>query len=213
MLRQVLRELRFHPSRFVATVIAIAISVAFMAGSSILVATETNGFQRLQSLPISTADVVVTLGPDADRAAVAKALTGVAGAEASEPSLSMTTTLRNGRATALTELIVLPSEPLRWSRIMEGRWPQAAGELALSRDAAKGLQARIGDRLETGYADTTFTVVGLTDEPKSWRRPPSPRRGTTPIRTPQPGSSRPPPAPIQPRWCRPSAPHSARSPT
>ena len=167
MLRQVLRELRFHPSRFVATVIAIAISVAFMAGSSILVATETNGFQRLQSLPISTADVVVTLGPDADRAAVAKALTGVAGAEASEPSLSMTTTLRNGRATALTELIVLPSEPLRWSRIMEGRWPQAAGELALSRDAAKGLQARIGDRLETGYADTTFTVVGLTDEPKS----------------------------------------------
>ena len=70
MLRQVLRELRFHPSRFVATVIAIAISVAFMAGSSILVATETNGFQRLQSLPISTADVVVTLGPDADRGAV-----------------------------------------------------------------------------------------------------------------------------------------------
>ena len=100
MLRQVLRELRFHPSRFVATVIAIAISVAFMAGSSILVATETNGFQRLQSLPISTADVVVTLGPDADRAAVAKALTGVAGAEASEPSLSMTTT-------AITVLLTL----------------------------------------------------------------------------------------------------------
>ncbi|MFT3860135.1 FtsX-like permease family protein [Micropruina sp.] len=167
MLRQVLRELRFHPSRFVATVIAIAISVAFMAGSSILVATETNGFQRLQSLPTSTADVVVTLGPDADRGAVAKALTGIAGAEAAEPSLSLTTPLRNGRATALTNLIVLPSEPLRWSRIMEGRWPQAAGELALSRDAANGLQARIDDRLETGYADVTFTVVGLTDEPKS----------------------------------------------
>ncbi len=167
MLRQVLRELRFHPSRFVATVIAIAISVAFMAGSSILVATETNGFQRLQSLPISTADVVVTLGPDADRAAVPQALAAVAGIEAAEPSLSMTTTLRNGRATALTGLIVLPSERLRWSRITDGRWPQAAGELALSRDAAKGLQARIGDRLETGYADMTFTVVGLTDEPRS----------------------------------------------
>ena len=167
MLRQVLRELRFHPSRFVATVIAIAISVAFMAGSSILVATETNGFQRLQSLPISTADVVVTLGPDADRAAVAKALPGVAGAEAAEPSLSTTTTLRNGRATALTGLIMLPSEPLRWSRIAEGRWPQAVGELALSKDAANGLQARIGDRIETGHTDFTFTLVGLTDEPKS----------------------------------------------
>ena len=167
MLRQVLRELRFHPSRFVATVIAIAISVAFMAGSSILVATETNGFQRLQSLPISRADVVVALGPDADRAAVRKALTRVTGAEAAEPSLTMTATLRNGRSTSLTDLIVLPSEPLRWSRITDGRWPRAAGELALSRAAADGLQARIGDRLETGYADVTFTVVGLTDEPKS----------------------------------------------
>ncbi len=167
MLRQVLRELRFHPSRFVATVIAIAISVAFMAGSSILVATETNGFQRLQSLPISTADVVVTLGPDADRAAVRKALTGVAGVEASEPSLTMTTTLRNGRATALTSLIALPSEPLRWSRIVEGHWPAAAGDVALSREAANGLQAGIGDRLETGYDNMTLTLVGLTDEPKS----------------------------------------------
>lgn len=167
MLRQVLRELRFHPSRFVATVIAIAISVAFMAGSSILVATETNGFQRLQSLPISTADVVVTLGPDTDRAAVRRALSGVAGVEAAEPALTMTTTLRNGPATAMTGLIALPSEPLRWSRIVEGRWPDAAGELALSRAAAGGLQARIGDRLETGYDDLAFTVVGLTDEPKS----------------------------------------------
>ncbi|MFT3971334.1 MAG: FtsX-like permease family protein [Micropruina sp.] len=166
MLRHVLRELRFHPSRFVATVIAIAISVAFLAGSSVLVATETNSFQRLQSLPISTADVVVTLGPDADRGAVRKALTGLAGVT-TEPSLTMTTTLRNGRASSLTNLIVLPSEPLRWSRMVDGRWPAAAGELALSQAAANGLQARIGDRLETGYADVTFTVVGLTDEPKS----------------------------------------------
>ena len=68
MLRQVVRELRFHPSRFIATVLAVAISVAFMAGSSILVATESNGMQRVQSLPISTADVVVSVGPDAGSA-------------------------------------------------------------------------------------------------------------------------------------------------
>ena len=40
MLKQALRELRFHPSRFVATLIAIAISVAFMVTSSIMVATQ-----------------------------------------------------------------------------------------------------------------------------------------------------------------------------
>ena len=167
MLRQVLRELRFHPSRFVATVIAIAISVAFMAGSSILVATESNGMQRVQSLPISTADVVVSVGPDADRAAVRKVLTGAPGVAVAEPGLTMTTSLRHDRASALTGLIGLPSEPLRWSRLAEGRWPQATGELALSRAAASGLNVSIGDRVETSYDDIAFTVVGLTDEPRS----------------------------------------------
>ena len=167
MLRQVLRELRFHPSRFVATVIAIAISVAFMAGSSILVATESNGMQRVQSLPISTADVVVSVGPDADRAAVRKVLTGAPGVAVPEPGLTMTTSLRHDRASALTGLIGLPSEPLRWSRLAEGRWPQATGELALSRAAASGLNVSIGDRVETSYDDIAFTVVGLTDEPRS----------------------------------------------
>ncbi|MFT4297551.1 MAG: FtsX-like permease family protein, partial [Micropruina sp.] len=167
MLRQVLRELRFHPSRFIATVIAIAISVAFMAGSSILVATENNGMQRLQSLSISTADVVVELGPDADHAAVRKVLTSAPGVVAAEPSLTMTTSLRHNRASALTGLIGVPSEALRWSHIVEGRWPQTAGELALSRAAANGLQVKVGDRVETSYDDIAFTVVGLTDEPNS----------------------------------------------
>ncbi len=167
MLRQVLRELRFHPSRFVATVIAIAISVAFMAGSSILVATENNGMQRLQSLPISTADVVVEVGPDADRGALAKALSGIAGVIAAEPSLTMTTSLRHDRSSELANLIGLPSEALRWSRVTEGRWPQTASEVSLSRATASGLRVGIGDRVETGYDDIAFTVVGLTDEPDS----------------------------------------------
>lgn len=74
MLRQVLRELRFHPSRFVATVVAIAISVAFMAGSSILVATEGNGIERQQSLPIAGADVVITVDDEAAVPAVREAV-------------------------------------------------------------------------------------------------------------------------------------------
>ncbi|MFT4217901.1 MAG: FtsX-like permease family protein [Micropruina sp.] len=167
MLRQVLRELRFHPSRFVATVIAIAISVAFMAGSSILVATESNGVQRLQSLPFAGADVVVELGPDAERAAVAKAVPGAAGVAVAEPSLTFVESLRHGETTQLTNLIGLPSEPLRWSEVTSGRWPQTATEVALSGAVARTLGVGIGDTLVASYQDVNLTVVGLTGEPNS----------------------------------------------
>ena len=170
MLRQVLRELRFHPSRFVATVIAIAISVAFMAGSSTLVATESNAAQHQQSLPIAGADVVLNLGPDvgrADRAALRAVLDSTAGVIAAEPSLTQTLGLRNGRSSLYANLIGVPSEPLRWSNVDQGRWPAAAGELALSRGAAGSLGVGIGDTVTSASDDAPFTVVGLTGEPNS----------------------------------------------
>ena len=170
MLRQVLRELKFHPSRFVATVIAIAISVAFMAGSSILVASESNAAQRQQSLPIAGADVVLTFDPDAgraDRAAVRALLGSAPGVVAAEPSLTQTFGLRNGRASLYANLIGVPSAPLRWSAVDQGRWPSAAGELALSRGAAGSLGVGIGDTVTSASDDAPFTVVGLTGEPNS----------------------------------------------
>ena len=166
MLRQVLRELRFHPSRFVATVVAIAISVAFMAGSSILVATEGNGIERQQSLPIAGADVVITVDDEAAVPAVREAVQNTPGIAAAEPSLTTTIGLRNGRTTLLTTLIGVPSEPLRWSSISQGRWPEAATEIVLSRGAAQSLGVAVGDSL-SAFGDTRFTVVGLTDEPRS----------------------------------------------
>ena len=170
MLRQVLRELRFHPSRFVATVIAIAISVAFMAGSSMLVATENNAAQRQQALPIAGADVVVTLGENAgraQRATLRSVLDSTPGVLAAEASLTQTYGLRHGRATLYAMLIGVPSEPFRWAAVEQGRWPDAAGELVLTRGAAGSLGVGVGDTVTSASDSATLTVVGLTGEPNS----------------------------------------------
>ena len=166
MLRQVLRELRFHPSRFVATVVAIAISVAFMAGSSVLVATEQNGVERQQSLPIAAADVVVTAG-EASPEAVRDALAGTAGVAAFEPSLVRYHSIRQGSVTALVTLIGLPSSNLRWSHVEQGRWPQRSGEITLTRGAAATLGVDVGQTVTAGGGEASYLVVGLTGEPNS----------------------------------------------
>ncbi|MCW5954761.1 MAG: ABC transporter permease, partial [Propionibacteriaceae bacterium] len=167
MLRQALRELRYHPSRFVATLVAIAISVAFMAGSSVIVATEQNGLERQQALPIAGADVVAQVGYDANSAGLSEVLTGLPEVAAAEPSLVTSDGLKHGSDFAYMNLIGLPSEPFRWSHLVDGRWPEGTGEITLTRGAAAGLEVAVGDTLGSSLDDVSYTVVGLTGEPNS----------------------------------------------
>ena len=60
MLAQAWSEVRRHPGRFISTMLAIAISVAFLAGSSVLVATEAQAQGKVANLTIARADLVVT---------------------------------------------------------------------------------------------------------------------------------------------------------
>ncbi len=168
MLRQALRELRYHPSRFVATLVAIAISVAFMAGSSVIVATEQNGVERQQSLPIAGADAVVLIeqyeSEPPDLRTILAELPEVAAAEA---SLTTSDGLSHAGNTVYVNLIGLPSEPFRWSGIVAGRWPEHPREITLSRGAADALKAAVGDTIGSSFEDVTYTLVGLTGEPSS----------------------------------------------
>lgn len=166
MLRQALRELRYHPSRFVATLVAIAISVAFMAGSSVIVATEQNGLERQQTLPIAGADVIAEVSYDATSAAIGETLGKLPEVAAAEPSLVTGDGLKHGADFAYLNLIGLPSEPFRWSNLVDGRWPES-GEIVLTRGAAAALKVALGDTLESSLDGVSYTVVGLTGEPNS----------------------------------------------
>ena len=59
MLRHALSELRLHPTRFVATLIAIAISVGFVAAISVFVNSQQTALGMQNALQLSKADVVV----------------------------------------------------------------------------------------------------------------------------------------------------------
>ena len=61
MLRHALSELRLHPTRFVATLIAIAISVGFVAAISVFVNSQQSALGKQNALQISKADVVVAI--------------------------------------------------------------------------------------------------------------------------------------------------------
>ena len=166
MLRQALRELRYHPSRFVATLVAIAISVAFMAGASVIVATEQNGLERQQNLPTAAADVVAQVSYDASSAAIGETLGKLPEVAAAEASLVTSDGLKHGTDFAYLSLIGLPSEPFRWSKLVDGRWPES-GEIVLTRGAAAALKVAVGDTLESSLDGVGYTVVGLTGEPNS----------------------------------------------
>lgn len=61
MLRHALSELRLHPTRFVATLVAIAISVGFVAAISVFVNSQQSALGKQNALQISKADVVVAI--------------------------------------------------------------------------------------------------------------------------------------------------------
>ncbi|NHB84351.1 hypothetical protein G7085_06345 [Tessaracoccus sp. HDW20] len=81
MWRQAVSELRLHPGRFVATLIAIAISVGFIAAISVFVNSQQTAMGSLSALPIAKADLVLET-TEGRAGAVADAATAVEGVTA-----------------------------------------------------------------------------------------------------------------------------------
>jgi putative ABC transport system permease protein len=164
MLRQAWSEVRRHPGRFVSTMLAIAISVAFLAGSSVLVATEAQAQGKAANLPIAKADLVVS-AKDEPVPGLTEALSGVPGVAIVNPVADDTEVVTNGAVSQLLQLFVPPPEPQRWSKLTDGRWPTGVDEIALSGAVARSLNVGIDQGVRVAGNDTQLTVVGLTDEP------------------------------------------------
>jgi putative ABC transport system permease protein len=165
MFRQALSEVRRHPGRFVSTLLAIAISVAFLAGSAVLVATESQAQGKAMNVPLASADVIVSIPEEADPAGVGAAISKVAGVAAQAPVLRSSEAVTVGAVSEMLDLVNLPPEQLRWAKLTAGHWPNTADEVVLSAGAAKALNAQLNGQLRLAANQRTMTVVGLTDEP------------------------------------------------
>lgn len=167
MLRDAINEIRLHPGRFVATLLAIAISVGFIAAISTVVNTESEAIGRSNALPMSKADVVV-IGQYDDAAEVIAAIEDVDGVSAAATGMTTMYMLSAGDASVLTNLLDVPGEEFRWAELAEGRWPTGSAEVVLSTDGLDKLGVEVGDTVNLGSTDgPTATVVGSTNDARS----------------------------------------------
>lgn len=166
MLRDAINEIRIHPGRFVATLLAIAISVAFIAAISTLVGTEQQSMARFTKLGAAKADVVVS-GDFEDRAAVQTALEGVDGVAAVDSTFSQVAMLSNEGASVFVTFVGVPTEPFQWASIAEGEWPTSPNQVALSADGLSQLKASVGDTIVLDGLEQDVTIVGMTTDPKA----------------------------------------------
>jgi putative ABC transport system permease protein len=184
MFKTALRELRHHPARYIATLVAIMISVGFMAAASVVTATEQRAVGLQQTLAYGTADVVAKVDEPRDAPGsvwesglttkdLTAVLAAVPGVNVAEP---ITGTMEVVRQSATEEMAVgfggdglniysLPSAALRSDSLVAGEWPSASGELALGESWAKSLGLKLGDNVETAFSGKTLRVVGFTSEP------------------------------------------------
>lgn len=168
MFKQALSEIRLHPGRFVATVIAITISVAFIAAISIFVSTAQNGLGRSNAMHLSQADLVVrqkSMEVDADSAPaddLPQALAAVPGVQKVASIYPGAAEIRSGDRSQLATLYVDLPEEFRWASLAEGRWPTSMTEVVIAQAGADKLDAKVGDTVEIG--GQKLTLVGVTKD-------------------------------------------------
>ena len=174
MLRDAINEIRLHPGRFVATLLAVAISVGFISAIMIGVRTEENSMTRSGAIAVSKSDVVVEqvsaneqIKPDE----VLKAIQGASGVTQAETSMVALFPLTHENFSVYSNAIVLPSAEFRWASLAEGSWPSKEEEITLSKAGAEKLHVKVGDKVTMGFSKDersgSYRVVGITNDAPS----------------------------------------------
>ena len=172
MLRDAINEIRLHPGRFVATLLAVAISVGFMAAIVVGIRTEENGAEHTGTLFTSKADVVVTVEESGEKVPqITQSIEKVDGVDDVMVLELSQAPLTKGEKSQFFALYSVPEDGFRWAEIIEGSWPDAPGEVVLSRLSAKEIGVGVGDVVELGFNSdeerAELKVVGLSDDPRT----------------------------------------------
>lgn len=168
MLRDAFNEIRLHPGRFVATLIAIAIAVGFFAAISIVVGTEGRGVALGDKPDVSEADVI---GPT-DHLAFddfAEEVRGLPGVDDAWYSRSVQVMLSGDDSSQYVELFSVPAEEHAWYEVSEGRAPTpGANEIALQASTADDLGIEVGGTVKAASSDAEpLTLVGVISGPRT----------------------------------------------
>lgn len=178
LIKSAIAEIRRHPGRLAAVLLAIVISVGYLSATLVFLSTETHAIQDSVTARTGGSDVVVT-----DHGAGPKAVEGLRdraaklpGAAAAEVSYDTYAPLGNGSSSL--ELQSLPTaKQLRSANLKHGSWPDKNKQIAIGNDTAKKRGVKIGDRItlqnpnprqtSSSKRPTKLTVTGLTHQSQS----------------------------------------------
>ncbi|WP_298455567.1 ABC transporter permease [uncultured Cellulomonas sp.] len=147
MLRLTLAQMRRSLGRLTAAGVAIAIGTAFVAATLIAGAVITRTSYDAVAASYADADLVVT-SDDSVSAATVEALAQGDAVAAVDGRLSTWVELSNGSRRTVQQLVPVASDPrLDAQRVVDGRSPDEAGEIALPPAVAERLGVGIGDTL------------------------------------------------------------------
>ncbi|WP_114559395.1 FtsX-like permease family protein [Desertihabitans aurantiacus] len=164
-LRIALAELRSHPTRPLAVVVAVAISVAFMVASVAVVQTEFHASGTAMTRQLADSDLVVEeyTAPAAD---VLTAIGDVPGVATVEPSYRFGARVSAGERSTTATVGTVGADPrLHPAVLAEGRWPSAPDEVTVDAAAVDVLGVAPGAQLvlDAGSGKRPATVVGRTE--------------------------------------------------
>ncbi|GAB3918959.1 membrane protein [Microlunatus endophyticus] len=161
-------QVRRHPGRIVAVLLAVMISVGYLTATLGFMATERQAVAASVTARTAVADVVVS-SEDGLAAPLAKQLAAVRTAPGVKDVELGYQAGGNINQTPLT-LTSMPQSPsLMWATLASGRWPTDDHQIAIGRTTAAAQNLSVGDTvaIDAGHGDKQLTVTGITDETRS----------------------------------------------
>lgn len=176
MLSLTLAQARAHAGRYLASVLAVLIAVAFVVATLVLGATTQASITNSLAGQYRNTDVVVADAGDAEQARRAALAVGeVAGVRAvttdTETAVRVSAAEHGKLFGTATSLAV--DEDLRWQRLSDGRFPDAPGEVAVGSGSGLPLGSRVAVTAlsaDAGEVSGEAVVVGEVDLSGSARR-------------------------------------------
>ncbi|RNL60466.1 FtsX-like permease family protein [Nocardioides marmoriginsengisoli] len=164
-----LASLRVHTRRYLAAALAIAVGVAFIVVTNALASAARDGIVAGVDLPYRDADAVVS-DIDGSQAAALVDRARERGDSAAVLGWTMQQVSGDGIVADQVDVgAVADDSRMRWQRLVDGRMPRADGEAVVDVNAAKSLQAAVGDviRVGSGARAAEVEVVGTVDSPSA----------------------------------------------
>ncbi|WP_019872528.1 ABC transporter permease [Salinispora oceanensis] len=159
-------QVRTHPTRFLAIIVAVLLATGFLVATATFVATAGEGLRRTAAAPLTTADIVAVADSTSDPG-WHRTVAEVSNVRTVDPQFARTVSVVSGeRRGSATVQSIAATVAVRWFDLDRGSWPTGPEQVVADQRTLDELGVGVGDRLTFRPGDgkpETVTVTGSTD--------------------------------------------------